>query len=148
MDEAMREEADRRFAQALERTGARDPRDFYREALRALKHANPEGYDQAVSYFREELVPSIASGAAEPLPAWREYGRLLAGAAAAGRTVAIDATGRAQPYTPDAPLDRLVLHLPDARNAKAILVALPSEPSPAQRATLDLLVRGRHALSG
>ncbi len=148
MDDAMREEADRKFEEALDRAGARDPRDFYREALRDLKRANPEGYDLAVRHFQETLVPSIASGEAEPLRAWREYGRLLAETADAGRTVAVDASGRAQPYTPEAPLDHLVLHLPDARNAKALLVALPSEPTPAQRATLDLLVKGRHTLSG
>jgi hypothetical protein len=148
MDEAAREEADRRLEEALARTGAPDPRDIYRKALRELKRANPTGYDLAVKHFQDVLVPSIASREAEPLHAWREYGRLLGETAAAGRTVSIDATGRSHPYTPDSPLDRLVLHLPNARNTKAFLVFLPPKPSSAQSAALDLLVTGRHRLSG
>ncbi len=143
MDEAVKEKADQRFREALEATGARDPRDFYRKALRELKDSNPAGYDRAVNHFHKLLVPAIASGEAEPLGAWREYGRLLAEEAGGGRTVEIDASGRAQPYSPDSPLDRLVLHLPDQRNMRAILVSLPPHPSPAQRASFELLVRGK-----
>ena len=148
MDQAVRDEADRRFAEALERTGARDPRDFYRDALRELRKVTPGGYDQAVTHFQEVLIPGIANGEQEPLRAWRDYGRLIAELTAQGRAVAIDESGRSQPFESDAPLDRLVLHLPDGKSGKALLVALPPEPSPAQRATYDLLVCGKHRLSG
>jgi hypothetical protein len=146
MDEAMRKEADLRFEAALEITDSRDPRDFYRKALRELREANPSGYDRAVSHFQDVLVPSIASGESDPLWAWREYGRLIAEVTATGRTVAIDETGRSQPFHSDEPMDRLVLHLPDARGGRAILISLPPTPSSAQRATYELLVAGKHRL--
>ncbi len=146
MDPAQRDEADRQFEKALEDAGARDPRGFYRQALRELKELNPQAYDGAVDHFQDTLVPSIASGEAEPLHAWREYGRIIAEATADGRTVEIDATGRARPFSSETPMDRMVLHLPHAKGGKAILVSLPPEPSGAQRATYDLLVKGKQKL--
>jgi hypothetical protein len=148
MDEGLKREADRRFQAALESSGARDPRDFYRKALKELREVNPDGYDRAVIHFREVLVPAVARGESDPLWAWREYGRLIAELTTGGRTVAIDGSGRSHPYQSDAPMDRLVLHLPDARGGRAILVSLPPTPSPAQRATYDLLVAGKHRLPG
>jgi len=143
MDPAIKAEADRRFEAAMKAAGARDPRDFYRGSLRALKESDPGGYDRAVDHFRDVLVPGIASGELDPLGAWRDYGLLLADLTAPGRTVQIDGTGRAEAFTPEAPLDRLVLHLPREKGIRAILVALPAVPSPAQRATFDLLVSGK-----
>jgi len=148
MDEGLKREADRRFEVALESSGARDPRDFYRKALRELREGNPAGYDRAVIHFRDVLVPTVASGESDPLWAWREYGRLIAELTTVGRTVAIDESGRSQPFQSDSPLDQLVLHLPDAKGGRAILVSLPPTPSPAQRATYDLLVAGKHRLPG
>jgi len=148
MDERIKSEADRRTEEALQAQGARDPRDFYRKALRGLKETNPDGYEKAVHHVQDMLMPGIASGEVEPLLGWREYGRLIAQVAADGRTVAIDRTGRQEPYRPDCSMDRLVLHLPDAKGAKAILVSLPPNLSSAQRATHDLLVQGKHRLAG
>jgi hypothetical protein len=147
MSQTDREQADKLFEEALEASGARDPRDFYRKSLRALKELNPDGYPGAVDYFNEVLVPSIASGEAEPLRAWREYGRRLAQLSAPGRTVEIDETGRAQPYTDETALDRLVLHIPEGKETRALLVALPTTPSQAQRASYELLVLGKHRLT-
>ncbi len=146
MQEDMREEADRRFQEALEHSGVRDPRELCRESLRELKRTDPSGYDRAVKHFQTVLVPSIASGQVEPLRAWREYGCLLAEAVAAGRTVAIDDTGRAHPYQPDSPMEWLVLHLPEKKAARALVVSLPVEPSRAQKATFELLVKGGQRL--
>ncbi len=146
MDEATKKEADRRFSVALEESGARDPRDYYRAALRGLKEANPSGYEKAVRHYQEVLVPSIAEGEAEPLRAWRDYGRLIAEVAAPGRTVAIDETGRSSPFHGEVPLECLVLHLPEAKSSRALLVSIPPNPSKAQRATYDLLVAGKHKL--
>lgn len=144
-DDPTTEKADRILEEALERVGARDPRDFYRDRLRTLKETNPEGYQAAVEYYRDTLIPSVASGEADPLEAWTEYGRTLAEAVARGRTVSIDGTGQAHPYQgPDA--DRLVLHLPDDRGTKALLVGLPPHLTPAQRATYDVLVAGKQRL--
>ena len=136
------QEADRKLQEALDATGARDPREFYRERLRDLKKANPEGYDTAVEYYRDTLLPSVASGEVDPLAAWTEYGRRLAVAVAAGRTVSIDEGGRAHPYTGPTP-DHLVLHLPDDSGLRALLVGLPAELSGPQRATFDVLVAGK-----
>ncbi|MBT8398196.1 MAG: hypothetical protein HKO65_07330 [Gemmatimonadetes bacterium] len=146
MEDATKTEADRVFSEALERTGARDPRDFYRKSLRGLRQVNPKGYQEAVAHYQDVLVPSIANGEAEPLQAWREYGRLIAEVTVSGRTVAIDETGRAQPYEPEVPMERLVLHIPDTKSGRAILVSLPPTPSSAQRATYELLVAGKHRL--
>ena len=146
MDPTAKAEADRRFEEALEATGARDPRDFYRQVLRGLKETNPGGYDRAVEHFQTVLVPGIASGEVEPLGAWREYGRLIAEVSEPGNTVEIDETGRSRPYSTASPLDRLVLHIPHERGQRAILISLPQTPSPAQRATFELLVRGKQRL--
>lgn len=140
MSDEMIEAADRALEAALAEIGARDPREFYRERLKELKQADPAAYEQAVTYYRETLIPSVAGGA-EPLDSWTEYGRVLAETTAPGRTVSIDDTGRSHPYEgPD--LTRLVLHLPD-KAGRALLVALPPELSPAQRATFDVLVAGK-----
>ena len=141
-------EADRRLAEALAQDGGRDPREFYRARLRELKSADADAYASAVSYYRETLIPGVASGSSEPLAAWTEYGRTLAESMAPGRTVAIDATGLARPYVAPAPRDVLVLHMPDQKKARALLVGLPAKLSPAQRATYDVLVEGKQVRRG
>src|SRR5687767_1547962 len=125
MADDVQAEADRRLEAALAVSGARDPREFYRDRLRDLKQADRGAYEQAVGYYRDTLVPSVAQGT-DPLPAWTEYGRQLAELAIPGRTVMIDATGASVPYEAPAPLDRLILHLPEARG-RALVVALPTE---------------------
>ena len=140
MSDEMTQAADRALEAAMSETGARDPREFYRERLKELKQADPDAYQKAVTYYRETLIPSVAGGA-PALAAWTEYGRVLAETSAPGRTVSIDDTGRSHPYGgPD--LTRLVLHLPE-KAGRALLVALPPELSPAQRATFDVLVAGK-----
>ena len=146
-DEQTMEKADRILEDALERTGARDPRDFYRERLKTLKASDTSAYETAVAYYRETLIPAVASEEADPLAAWTEYGRALAEAVASGRTVTVDGTGRAHPY--EEPVsDHLILHLPDDRGQRALLVGLPPELTPAQRATYDVLVAGKQRLPG
>lgn len=146
MDESVKNEAEQRFEEARAAAGARDPRGFYRDTLRELKEVNPGGYQEAVVHFQETLVPSIASGEAEPLGAWREYGRLLAELMGPGRTVAIDDSGKADPYDPRVSMDRLVLHLPDDKKSRALLVSLPPDPTTAQLAAYQLLVKGKQRL--
>lgn len=140
------EEANRRLEAALATTGARDPRDHLRGRLRDLKQEDAAAYEEAAAYYRDTLVPSVASGDADPLAAWTDYGRKLAELSAPGRTLVLDPEGRAEPYEPPVAPDRLVLHLPDAPRGKAFLVALPAEPSRAQRAAYELLVEGRQKL--
>jgi hypothetical protein len=139
--------AEKALELALEESGARDPRDFYRERLRELKRVSPDEYQRAVTYYSETLLPEVAERRRDPLVAWTEYGRRLAEALAPGRTVAIDTTGRAHPYEPQEK-DGLILHLPDDKGARALLVALPAALSAQQRATYDVLVGGKQRASG
>ena len=145
MSDDLQTEADRRLEAALATSGARDPREFYRERLRELKQADRAAYEQAVGYYRDTLVPSVAQGA-DPIPAWTEYGRRLAALGTPGRTVMVDAGGTAAPYQAPAPPDRLILHLPDGTRGRAVVVGIPAELSRAQRATNDLLVGGKLTL--
>jgi hypothetical protein len=139
----VRARADLRFLGALERTGARDPRDFYRQRLRDLRERDADAYRRAVTYYETRLLPAVAEERSDPLVEWLEYGRMLAQLAAPGRAVAIDATGRATEYAPPVAPDHLVLHLPTAAREPVLTVGLPARLSPAQRATYDLLVAGR-----
>lgn len=143
MTETMQDEADRRLEAALAEHGARDPREFYRAQLRELREANAQGYQDAVAYYRDTLLPAIARDGKEPLAAWTDYGHALATLRAPGRTVAVDASGKAGAFQSPHALGDLVLHLPQEQRMKAILVALPPQLSPAQRATYDWLVAGR-----
>lgn len=143
---SQQDEAERILEDALEATGARDPRDYYRRQLMDLRRSSEDAYDDAVAYYRETLVPSIAEGRVEPLAAWTEYGRTLAELQKPGRTVSVDPTGKAEPYEAPVAADRLVLHLPEARKESAVLVGLPADLSDAQRATVQWLVQGRRTL--
>ncbi len=143
-----RQAADARFAEALAATGARDPRGYYRGRLRELRHANPGAYAEGVAYYQNTLVPSIAAGDADAIEAWREYGLLLARLTSPGRAVAVDATGRSRPFEPPGDAADMVLHLPEHTRERPILVALPSDPTPAQTATHQWLVRGARAPAG
>lgn len=138
----LRDRADRRFEEALTATGARDPRDFYRKRLKELREQDADAFRRALSYFEERLIPAVAAEGSDPVAEWLEYGRFLAGLVAQGKTLQVDPTGAALPYAPPVPRDHLVLHLPDASGARALVVGLPPALSPAQRATYDLLVSG------
>jgi hypothetical protein len=141
MSDDLTHQADEILEEALDATGARDPREFYRDRLRELKNANPVGYGEAVAYYTDTLLPSVAERTIPALDAWTEYGQRLAEMLAPGRTVSIDETGRAQAY--DGPsLERLILHIPDGKG-RALLVGLPPDLSTAQRATYDVLVAGK-----
>jgi hypothetical protein len=139
----LRSLADERFQEALTETGARDPRDFYRERLRALRERNPDGYQRAVHYFEHELVPSVARTESDPVAEWLEYGCLLASLWVDGSAVQIDTSGRSMPYHRPIPSDALVLHLPTSPREPALAIGLPPSLSPAQHATYQLLVLRR-----
>ena len=136
-----RKQADRRFAAALEASGAPDPRERYRAWLRELRGRDEAAFRKALDYFENQLVPAVANPGSDPLLEWTEYGLRLAQRLRPGSAVSIDATGRSRPYEPPAPLDELVLHLPRATREQALAVRLPPHLSPAQQATLELLVR-------
>lgn len=137
--------AEDRLQEALERSGARDPREYYRSRLKALREQDRTAYDKAVAYYRSVLIPAIVAGT-EPLAAWTDYGRTLAELQGPGRTVSIDGTGRSEPFESPAAPDHLVVHLPDTARDPALLVGLPIELTAAQRATYDWLVKGSNRL--
>ena len=141
MADDLRARADERFERALQQTGARDPRNFFRDMLRDLKAADAEGFRRALRYFEETLIPTVADEASDPVAEWLEYGRVLASLMVRGRTVQVDATGRARDYARPVPLDALVLHLPENAARPALVLGLPPKLSPHQRASYDLLVK-------
>jgi hypothetical protein len=141
MADDLRARADERFEQALKQTGARDPRNFFRDMLRDLKAGNADAFRRALRYFEETLIPTVADPASDPIAEWLEYGRVLASLTVPGRTVQIDAGGRARDYARPVPLEALVLHLPENASAKALVLGLPPKLSPHQRASYDLLVK-------
>lgn len=147
MADDLQARAEQRLEEALNATGARDPRDYYRERLRALREQDRSLYDQAVSHYKDVLIPSIAGGDTDPLAAWTEYGRRLAELASPGRTLTLDGSGRAAAYAKPVDPAHLVLHLPDSPRGPSLLVALPAELTPAQRAAYEWLVQGRTSLA-
>ncbi len=136
-------EANRLLEEDLARTGARDPRDDYRELLRQIKARSESEYGEAVALWERDVIGPTARGEAEPLGRWLEFGTRLADRVHPGRTVAVDASGRARPLDRPPSWEELVLHLPEEKGARAIPVVVPPQPSPAQDATVALLVEGR-----
>jgi len=136
--------ADRRFAERRAATGARDPREFYRGLLRDLRGADEAAYREMVARYEVQIVGAVGRGEADPLEAWLAFGLELAAASVGpGRSVVVDATGRATPLEGQPRWDQMLLHLPDERGVRAVPVSLPPELSDAQRAALDLLVKGK-----
>ena len=146
MEQELHDRADRIFEEALGQTGAKDPREFYRTRLREMKADDPEAYRDAVAYYENDLVPSIAEAGDDPLMAWQRFGCRVAELTVPGTPIEIDATGRRRPYAPPTPPDRMVLHIPQGSSSRALVVGLPPELSAAQLATYDLLVGGRQKM--
>ncbi|MBI4545122.1 MAG: hypothetical protein HY703_08010 [Gemmatimonadetes bacterium] len=147
MDEALRTRAEERLHQAFQERALGDSRESYRRRLKVLKDRDPAAFQKAVAYYEEILLPRLADPATDPVAEWAEYGRLLAELAGTGRLVEIGANGRARPHAPPAPADHLVLQIPDDPAVPALALSLPLRPTPAQRATYDLLVLGRTTIS-
>ena len=141
-----RERADARLETALQDADQQDPRPLYRPALKYLRDRRPDAFREALRYFEDELIPSVA-GEADPLDAWLAYGRRLADALGEGRLVELDSTGRARPVTDPVAARGLVLHLPDDGAAPALALRVPVEPSRPQQAAFELLVEGRQTAS-
>ena len=146
MDQELHARADQIFEEALRKSGAKDPREFYRKRLREMKEDNADAYREALEYYENALVPSIGEAGDEPLMAWLQFGCRMAELVVTGTPVEIDTTGQKLPYAPPTPTDHMVLHIPKGSKGRALVVGLPPELSPAQLATYDLLVGGRQKL--
>lgn len=142
----LRARADARLDSALRQQPVRDPRPFLRAALKHLRQRDRDAFDRAIRYFEDELIPAVAADA-DPLDRWLEYGRLLARLSGPGRTVEVDPTGRAMAARDEPGTDNLVLHLPDAAAAPAVVLRCPRETTPAQNASIELLILGRQTAS-
>jgi hypothetical protein len=144
MTEDLATAADRRFSDRLAATGARDPREFYRGLLRELRERDETLYRDMVALYETSVIQAVGREEADPLEAWLGFGVALAVASAGtGNAVVIDDSGRASPLEGVPSWDQLILHLPDAGRVRALPVGLPPELSEAQRATVDLLVKGK-----
>lgn len=142
MTDDQRRRADERLESALPGTGLRDPRPFYRPVLKHLRDRDADAFARALDHFESVLVPALAAGA-DALEGWLDYGVLLADAVGPGRLVEVDGTGRARAVGDPASAAGLLLHLPDDPGAPALLLRYPAASSPAQDATVELLVAGR-----
>ena len=131
--------ADRNLTAAAARLGLADPRPAYRERLRFLKDERPDAFATALRHYEEKVLPELASGD-DAIAAWVQYGEAIAGFTAAGRLITVDAQGRALKFATPVPQGALILHVPDDTAAPVLVAASPASPSPAQQATLYLLV--------
>ena len=146
MSDDLRARADARLEAALAAAPWRDPRPYLRRLLKHLKERDLAAFERALAYFDSTLVPAVA-GEADPLAEWLEYGRVLCSLAGAGRIVAIDGSGRAAEAEAEAEGDALpgglLLYLPDDPEAPAAVLRCPRDATPAQEASVELLVLGR-----
>jgi len=140
----IRGRADARLDQAAAAATLADPRPPLRGRLRDLKDSHPDGFEQARTHYEQEVLAALAESA-EPLRVWVDYARFLSELTGPGRLVGVDATGLAFPYeTPGSGL--LILFLPEDRASPVLVALAPAEPSPAQGATVDLLVNRKLSL--
>jgi hypothetical protein len=146
MADTEKSRAEARMDAALLESEFGDPRPAYRERLRYLREQQPDAFGAALAYYEETLVPLVAAEDSEPLLAWAEYGRRLAELTGPGKTFAIDASGRARPQRSQAQPDQLMLHVPEDAALPVLPLAVPRQLTPAQTATLDLLVRSARSL--
>lgn len=137
-----RSHAESRLEAALAAAGLEDSRPALRARLKQLRGVSPDAFQQAVRAYEDEVVPALADGPA-PLDTWLAFAHRLGELGGAGRFLEIDATGRAAPWAPPYRPGSLVLHLPDDPALPVLPAALPSAPTPPQRAAAALLVEGR-----
>jgi hypothetical protein len=136
----MRQRAEARLDEALERAALRDPRHFYRERLRLLKEQEPAAFAEARQYYEEVLLPRVAAADSDPVQEWFEYGGRLAKLGGTGQIVTIDESGRSIAFTPPLHRDHLVLFLPEDASIPVLALNVPHHLSPAQEASYTLLV--------
>ena len=146
MSDPQRTRAETRTDDAVAASGFEDPRIALRRRLKHLKDNQPTAFAKALEYYEQDLVPRIADGG-DPLAEWLDYGRQLGDLTSPGRTMSVDASGRARPIRSGLEDQTLVLHIPHDTAADVLPLAVPRELSAAQQATLDLLVNRARALA-
>jgi hypothetical protein len=132
-------DSEARYRAVLDQYGVADVQPAYRLLLWRLKASHPSSYDAAVERYERELLPSLEAGEEDPLRLWLNYGMWIAEQLHRGHLVAVDDTGLATPVDDEPPLDRLLLHVPEKSNERAIALVQPARPSEAQTETVQLL---------
>lgn len=145
MDPQLRSQAEARLRDAAEQLGLNDPRPPFRERLRVLREQHPDAFGRALAHYETDVLPALAE-TSDPLAVWTAYGGFLGRLTSEGTAYRIDASGLAQPFRPPIGRGELVLFLPDDAGADVLVMAMPAAATPAQAATIDLLVRRKLAL--
>lgn len=145
----IRKAAAARLDEALSAANALDPRDSFRDALRALKERDAAKFEEAKRHFEGFVVPRVAEPDSDPLAEWLKYGYELARRSGAGALHAIDPSGLARPAEEGEPPGpgELLLFIPNDGRTPVLELAGPASPTPPQEATRDLLVRGKLSLT-
>ncbi|HUG42559.1 MAG TPA: hypothetical protein VMM12_18995 [Longimicrobiales bacterium] len=146
MSDDPRTRADARLEAALASAPFRDPRPYFRPILKHLREHDAAAFERALTHFESALVPMVA-GEGDPIAAWLEYGRVLTTLAGDGRIMAVDGSGRAEPAGDSPDATSLLLYLPDAPETPAVVLRCPRAATPAQAASIELLVLGRVSVS-
>ena len=144
MDPQLRARAEARLEEAARSAGVADPRPPYRERLRTLRETRRPDFDRAIAHYDQNVLPALAGE--DPLGTWIEYGRFLAGLDGDGRVSVVDEQGRATDWMPGAPVG-LVLFIPEDFASPVLVLCQPVAPSPAQEATVRLLVERKLSLT-
>jgi hypothetical protein len=134
-----------RLVDAFARLGLVDPRESYRSVLRELRARDADAFSRATTHYQRQVLPALVS-VEDPVAAWIDYGRIIGEMTAPGRMMSVDSTGRAFPFSSPVRGGELVVFVPDDGTRGAFAAAVPSDLSPAQKATLSLLVDARLAL--
>jgi hypothetical protein len=145
MDPQLRSRAEARLQEAAERLGLNDPRPAYRERLRVLREQHPDAFSRAIAHYESAVLPALVE-ATDPLAVWTAYGGFLARLTAEGSAYRVDASGRSLPFRPPVARGELVLFLPNDGAADVLVMAMPDATTPAQAATIDLLIKRKLAL--
>jgi hypothetical protein len=145
MDPQLRSQAEARLEAAAGRLGLNDPRPAYRERLRVLREQHPDAFTRAIAHYETAVLPALAE-TADPLAVWAAYGGFLGRLTSDGNAYRVDPSGRSRPFRPPVTAGELVLFLPDNPGADVLVMAVPEAATPAQEATIDLLVNRKLAL--
>lgn len=126
------------YVASLSRHGLADVQPLYRQLLLRLKAQDASAYEEAVSRYRDEVENAVDS-ADDPVAIWVEYGAWLAPRLAPGTLKAINGDGFASDAGSPPPLGPMLMHLPEDRSTRALVLAMPASPSRAQEETAALL---------
>ena len=126
------------YEQALARHGLEDVQPRYRGLLLRLKNQDARAYEEAVRRYQED-VEAVVDSTRDPVAVWVGYGAWLGPRLAPGVLKAVDRNGLAVDAPTPPPLGPMLMHLPHDQKVRAVVVAMPADPSDAQKETAALL---------